>query len=57
MGINIEYVLNEINFDEKLINVFNTYTKYINFRFDYVIRTSLTQLPDELNHNIDCKSN
>lgn len=56
MGVNTEYVFNEVNFDEKLISVFNTYTKYINFRFDYVIRTSLTQLPDELNPSIDCKS-
>lgn len=55
MGINIESVLNDIKFDQKLINVFKTYNKYVNFRFDYVIRTSITQLPDELNQNIDCE--
>lgn len=53
MGLDIDSVINEIKFDQKLISVFNTYNKYINFRFDYVIRTSITQLPDELNHNVD----
>ncbi|XP_025194250.1 autophagy-related protein 23-like [Melanaphis sacchari] len=52
-GVDINIVINEIKFDQKLISVLNTYNKYINFRFDYVIRTSITQLPDELNHNID----
>ncbi|CAI6355173.1 unnamed protein product [Macrosiphum euphorbiae] len=52
-GLDIDSVINEIKFDQKLISVFNTYNKYINFRFDYVIRTSITQLPDELNHNVD----
>ncbi|CAH1731946.1 uncharacterized protein LOC114126616 isoform X1 [Aphis gossypii] len=52
MGVDIDSVINEIKFDQKLISVFNTYNKYINFRFDYVIRTSITQLPDELNHNV-----
>ncbi|XP_022170360.1 uncharacterized protein LOC111033758 [Myzus persicae] len=53
MGVDIDSVINEIKFDQKLISVFNTYNKYINFRFDHVIRTSITQLPDELNHNVD----
>uniref|UniRef100_A0A2S2PKF9 Kinesin-like protein n=1 Tax=Schizaphis graminum TaxID=13262 RepID=A0A2S2PKF9_SCHGA len=53
MGVDIDSVISEIKFDQKLISVFNTYNKYINFRFDYVIRTSITQLPDELNHNVD----
>ncbi|KAL4126284.1 hypothetical protein QTP88_010507 [Uroleucon formosanum] len=53
MGLDIDSVINEIKFDQKLISVFNTYNKYINFRFDYIIRTSITQLPDELNHNVD----
>jgi hypothetical protein len=55
MGVDIDSVISEIKFDQKLISVFNTYNKYINFRFDYVIRTSITQLPDELNHNVDSK--
>lgn len=55
MGLDIDSVINEIKFDQKLISVFNTYNKYINFRFDYIIRTSITQLPDELNHNVDCE--
>jgi len=53
MGVDIDSVINEIKFDQKLISVFNTYNEYINFRFDYVIRTSITQLPDELNHNVN----
>ncbi|XP_015372760.1 PREDICTED: nuclease SbcCD subunit C-like isoform X2 [Diuraphis noxia] len=53
MGVDIDSVINEIKFDQKLISVFNTYNKYVNFRFDYVIRTSINQLPDELNHNVD----
>lgn len=53
MGVDIDSVINEIKFDQKLISVFNIYNKYINFRFDYVIRTSITQLPDELNHNVN----
>ncbi|KAE9524146.1 hypothetical protein AGLY_015511 [Aphis glycines] len=53
MGVDIDSVINEIKFDQKLISVFNTYNKYINFRFDYVIRTSITQLPVELNHNVN----
>lgn len=53
MGINIENILNDIKFDQKLISVFDTYNKYINYRFDYLIRTSITQTPDELNHNVD----
>lgn len=53
MGVDIDSVINEIKFDQKLISVFNTYNKYVNFRFDYVIRTSINQFPDELNHNVD----
>ncbi|CAH1731346.1 nuclease SbcCD subunit C-like isoform X1 [Aphis gossypii] len=53
MGINIENILNDIKFDQKLISVFDTYNKYINYRFDYLIRTSITQTPDELNHDVD----
>ncbi|KAL4100931.1 hypothetical protein QTP88_020956 [Uroleucon formosanum] len=53
MGINIENIINEIKFDQKLISVFDTYNKYINYRFDYLVRTSITQTPDELNHNVD----
>lgn len=55
MGMTIESGLNDIKFDEKLISVFKTYSKYVNFRFGYVVRTSITQLPDELNQNIDCE--
>lgn len=54
MGINIENIINEIKFDQKLISVFDTYNKYINYRFDYLVRTSITHTPDELNHNVDC---
>ncbi|XP_025207227.1 uncharacterized protein LOC112603041 [Melanaphis sacchari] len=53
MGINIEHILNDIKFDQKLLSVLDTYNKYINYRFDYLIRTSITQTPDELNHNVD----
>ncbi|XP_015376557.1 PREDICTED: uncharacterized protein LOC107170866 [Diuraphis noxia] len=53
MGINIENLINEIKFDQKLIGVFETYNKYINYRFDYLIRTSITQTSDELNYNVD----
>lgn len=56
MGINIDSIINELHFDEKLITAFNTFNKYVNFRFDYVIRTSLSQIPDEINnYNIDCE--
>lgn len=54
MGVNIENIMNEIKFDQKLISVFDTYNKYINYRFDYLVRTSITHTPDELNHNVDC---
>lgn len=54
MGINIENIINEIKFDQKLISVFETYNKYINYRFDYLVRTSITQTPDELNYNVNC---
>ncbi|XP_060856715.1 uncharacterized protein LOC132934432 [Metopolophium dirhodum] len=53
MGINIENIINEIKFDQKLISVFETYNKYINYRFDYLVRTSITHTPDELNHYVD----
>lgn len=55
MGINIDSIINELYLDEKLINLFNTYDKYINFRFDYAIRTNLTHIPEEFNYNIDCE--
>ncbi|XP_022182622.1 autophagy-related protein 23-like [Myzus persicae] len=53
MGINIANIINEIQFDQKLISVLDTYNKYINYRFDYLVRTSITQTPNELIHNID----
>lgn len=55
MGVHINSVINDIKLDQKIISVLETYNKYINFRVDRVIRTSITQLPDELYHNVDCK--
>lgn len=51
MGVNIESLLNDIQFDHKFFGLFKTYTKYINFRLDYVIRASITRLPTTACHN------
>lgn len=53
MVVNIECALNDLQFDEKMTNVFNTYNKYINYRFDYVIRTSINEVPPELEFDVD----
>lgn len=56
MGINIDTVINELHFDERLISAYNTFNKYVDFRFDYFIRTSLSHIPDEINnYSIDCE--
>lgn len=55
MVVNIECALNDLQFDEKMTNVFNTYNKYINYRFDYVIRTSINEIPPELEYDVDCE--
>lgn len=53
MVIHIDYGLNDPRFDEKLISVLNTFNKYIDYRFDYVIRTSINHIPPDLEFNID----
>lgn len=53
MVVNIECALNELHFDEKMTTVFNTYNKYINYRFDYVIRTSIKDVSPELEFDVD----
>jgi len=55
MGINTERIIHELNYDPRLLNVYNTFDKYTNYRFDYVIRNSFTDFPIELNHNGDCE--
>lgn len=56
MGVNMDSVLNEIKFDQKLFGLLKTYNKYVNYRFDYVIRTSVAQSPAELGNNLmKCK--
>ncbi|XP_050426423.1 kinesin-like protein costa [Adelges cooleyi] len=52
MGVNMDSVLNEIKFDQKLFGLLKTYNKYVNYRFDYVIRTSVAQSPAELGNNL-----
>lgn len=53
MVVNIECALNDLQFDEKMNNVLNTYNKYINYRFNYVIRASMNEVPPELEYDVD----
>ncbi|XP_050529960.1 kinesin-like protein costa [Daktulosphaira vitifoliae] len=56
MGISVDCVLNELKFDQKLFSLLKTYNKYVNFRFDYVIRSSIAQVPSEITLNNACCS-
>lgn len=56
MGVRTDMHLDELICNERLLTVYDTYESYVNFRFDYIFRTSLSiRSPDRLFENLERK--
>lgn len=55
MGVRTLYCFEELVYDDRLKEAYEMFDTYINFRFDYMCRASISHSPEELNHNADCE--
>lgn len=47
--------MDDLQIKEYLQNTHNAYQRYTDYKFDYMIRRSLRQTPEELNFDEECK--
>lgn len=47
--------MDDLKIKQFLTNTYNAFQRYTDYRFDYIIRRSLNQIPEELNFDEECK--